>query len=1154
MAIRIDKRGSLLSACASNFLGRDGTLDYAHFILYHVNSAVIVRLASHKLNDGVKMALRKIVAAAAIISNLTNATPTIDYPLNSQVPTIARVSQPFEYTFPSSTFSSASAITYNLSSGPSWLLLDSTTRTLSGTPSTADVGTGSVTGVAIDLTATDSSGSITLSATLAVSKDPAPVVSIPLSTQLPSFGAFSGPSTLLFHPSTPFKFKFDPETFSASGGSSNLSYYAVTSNNTPLPSWILFDETSLSFSGQTPDYSSLIQPPQTFGIRLIVSDIKGFAGASIVFYIEVGVHILSFNNADMFINTTAGSNISFLGLSNNLHIDGRPANASEITSMDVQTPPWLVFDDMTMALIGTAPPDIRSSNISVLATDIYGDAANATISLAVGTSIFSMSIPELNATIGAGFSYNLSTYLTNPSDVYISTNFTPSESWLSFDSPTFILSGQVPTSANPSINTITLNAISKSSHMSSSQSFELSVISATNPFSSATASSSRTSPTISGAGTSTPAPAHASHRLSSGHIAAIVTPILVVFAAVLLALFCYRRRRSTLRKRSMSPGKSEISGPLENLEAGSISSVDEIVLPPRVAAPDPLHLDTSEFLSDNTHHALTTNEKRMSPSNLPDRNLRRSQTTTSMYEARESGMSKRSSSGLMESSGNRIRSYSENALSKTDKSWRSTQDSSQPTVESSSRTNSSYRLTRTYSNFSRKGHTRRSARVLSSNLVGNIRESCNTSGQQSERSILNLTDSSFSCTPLENFTALSRNDSLRNEPEVLNVIDRPSHTMSKRRQSRLPTAFERKRSGIGHGGRASISSLSSKSVKRRSVGHGPDWMLSSSQSPALVRNSRTWLTVADSNRHSTVSATSVYSDTYPKNGMRMSIRQVAKSPPIAVAKRGSQSSQTSHGSRPVSRRVGSSPFFSSSSCRDSLRSPKRARKSYADSPTVPEESRMESLQNVVLHGLREEDTPPRDSFGIKYGTYGLAREGTRQLKTYIGELRRTKTGDSIRSTQSRDSRFESAVPSMRSLHQSQQPPFPTQNDDDDDDDNYEDYYSEGSWETHETHLPTRDSQGNIIEYSEDESPEVSTAARAAQARSRLSFVPTPRPKSRMLADPRTAMGLSARIVEGVGRRPISVDATATKGSVRAKVERQNDEGGGEDTGDYSAYI
>lgn len=205
---------------------------------------------------------------------------------------------------------------------------------------------------------------------------------------------------------------------------------------------------------------------------------------------------------------------------------------------------------------------------------------------------------------------------------------------------------------------------------------------------------------------------------------------------------------------------------------------------------------------------------------------------------------------------------------------------------------------------------------------------------------------------------------------------------------------------------------------------------------------------------------------------------------------------------------------------------------------------MGSLESVVLHGLREEDTPPRDSIGIKYcESFGNAREGTRQLKTFIGQLKRTKTKDSIRSTHSRDSRFESAIPSMQSLHQSQHPFIPGQNNEDDYEDYIPDNYSEGSWETHP---PSRDSQGMIIEYSDDDSPEVITAAKAAQTKSRPSLVPAARPKSIAFVDPGVDMGPGARMVQGVGRRPVSVDAKATTGSVRAKVERQRS--------DYSAYI
>lgn len=130
-----------------------------------------------------KMALRHILSAAAIYGTVVVAIPTIAFPLNSQVPPVARISEPFSYTFSISTFSSTLPITYNLSNGPSWLSLGSSTRTLFGTPSIADAGMGAVTGISINITASNSSGSITDYATLVISKNPAPVVSIPLSVQ-----------------------------------------------------------------------------------------------------------------------------------------------------------------------------------------------------------------------------------------------------------------------------------------------------------------------------------------------------------------------------------------------------------------------------------------------------------------------------------------------------------------------------------------------------------------------------------------------------------------------------------------------------------------------------------------------------------------------------------------------------------------------------------------------------------------------------------------------------------------------------------------------------------------------------------------------------------------------------------------------------------
>ena len=143
-----------------------------------------------------------------ISTKLTHACPTITFPIQFSSAACTRISEPFSYIFSSSTFYSTLPLNYTLSRGPSWLSLDNGTRTLSGTPSINDVDSGVVTGVPISLTASDSTGSITLDATLVISKNPAPAIRIAPPSQLPTFGFFSTPSTILYHPSTPFKFVF----------------------------------------------------------------------------------------------------------------------------------------------------------------------------------------------------------------------------------------------------------------------------------------------------------------------------------------------------------------------------------------------------------------------------------------------------------------------------------------------------------------------------------------------------------------------------------------------------------------------------------------------------------------------------------------------------------------------------------------------------------------------------------------------------------------------------------------------------------------------------------------------------------------------------------------------------------------------------------
>src|SRR5262249_7188221 len=77
----------------------------------------------------------------------------LPFPSNSQPPPVARVGEPYAFTFSSATFKpNGDTFRYTLGGAPAWLTLDADSRTLSGTPGAGDVGTTTPTIVAMDNT------------------------------------------------------------------------------------------------------------------------------------------------------------------------------------------------------------------------------------------------------------------------------------------------------------------------------------------------------------------------------------------------------------------------------------------------------------------------------------------------------------------------------------------------------------------------------------------------------------------------------------------------------------------------------------------------------------------------------------------------------------------------------------------------------------------------------------------------------------------------------------------------------------------------------------------------------------------------------------------------------------------------------------------
>ncbi|KFY44192.1 hypothetical protein V494_01593 [Pseudogymnoascus sp. VKM F-4513 (FW-928)] len=508
-----------------------------------------------------------------LLEGFAAATPSITLPLNSQFPPVARVSEPFSFTLSNSTFSSDGIIAYALSQAPTWLSLDGATRTLSGTPPDWAFGTTPT----VDIVATDESGPVTMKSILTVSSHTAPEITIPIETQLQSLAGKTVDDSVILKPSSRFGFSFSKSTFTYKENPSILKVFAVTMDNTPLPSWISFDNSTMTFSGETPDPEALATPQERVAIRLIASEKPGFAGASMTFNIVVENHRLEWDDAVLKLKAFVGTTFQFNGLSEALKLDDKVANKSDISSIAVaDAPPWLKFDNTTYVLYGTPqePRDGASPlDMTVSAQDRFGGTASVVIRVTVANNIFTgADIPSPNAIIGQPFAYNISQAFVDSSAVDIKVSFSPEVPWLSFDSKTCTLSGDVSKSAEESSINVTMAAtpkLSLSKVASNLKSFTINVVSR----SLGTSSVIHTSPILrtdasildsNGLGAIDDPTAGASNRaLNRGELTAII--VLAIFTVILIVgflLYCGRRQnRLKMSDPAVPLSKRDISTP-----------------------------------------------------------------------------------------------------------------------------------------------------------------------------------------------------------------------------------------------------------------------------------------------------------------------------------------------------------------------------------------------------------------------------------------------------------------------------------------------------------------------------------------------------------------------------------------------------------------
>ncbi|KAF2220102.1 hypothetical protein BDZ85DRAFT_303297 [Elsinoe ampelina] len=477
-----------------------------------------------------------------------SAVPRIAFPFNAQVPPAARILEPYSFQFAAATFGGSSNLAYTLVDAPSWLRLE-TQRTLTGTPPASEVGTKT-----FGIRASDDTGSSLLNCTLVVGLGSGPNVRNEAQSQLS--GRLSAPGTLSLYPGDAFTQQFSEQTFSA-GTSEIRAYYAILADRTPLPSWIGFNPSALSFFGVAPAVGN---EALVYTVTIVASDIIGFSGAETTFTLRVGKRALAFNPQREEYNIDLDVSIN---LSGQVYLDSTALPPDQIVSATLFGPSWLNLDKQTLTVSGRTPADFTFQEASVTIQDVSGNLAEKTLIFRKKGSNVSdtpdgdvqfpnIQINNVTVTAGQDIDYTLPAGYTNQPDFDTTIVFDPPEEWLAFDQDEGQIRGQVPADSMQS-DIEAVVTLRTASGRSTRKTFYINVKEADKGATSTTSDG----PGMIGENPTGLPPETA--RLNARQVAGIVVGLIaaVVLLAILLAIWCQRRR-----KRRSSIDKSYISRPM----------------------------------------------------------------------------------------------------------------------------------------------------------------------------------------------------------------------------------------------------------------------------------------------------------------------------------------------------------------------------------------------------------------------------------------------------------------------------------------------------------------------------------------------------------------------------------------------------------------
>jgi axial budding pattern protein 2 len=292
-------------------------------------------------------AMNALLTLAVLLTGV-QAAPNLNYPLMDQQPPVARIDQTFVFSLLPGTFNTtAGTISYTTGDLPSWLKFNSGSAAFYGVPTASDAGQQNIT-----ITARDNDGTTDSSFTLIVTDFVSPAVHQGFPTQisndsvgeLASVQRLPGGTGISVPPYWSFSLGFLYETFRLSRTepiNGNLFFSARERGTTTLPSWLSFNNNTMTFGGVAPAEG-------TFTIVATGSDFWGYTGAQTSFVIQVGtgegIEVDRMSNFSDIV-TRVRDDVDYQVDISDILIGGQPATADQVTlSLDSADFSWLSID------------------------------------------------------------------------------------------------------------------------------------------------------------------------------------------------------------------------------------------------------------------------------------------------------------------------------------------------------------------------------------------------------------------------------------------------------------------------------------------------------------------------------------------------------------------------------------------------------------------------------------------------------------------------------------------------------------------------------------------------------------------------------------------------------------------------------------------